>query len=151
MKSWPIYTIQVNVSNKFKSGAVVTVFQHHSPPCDIDDGPPQSVSAGEKITFDLHNTDESLEISLDSESELKYPYQITAGPWTRAKCEFDGKPAEPENPLLGAEYHEEDFYMGGDWIVEEKDKDKIWKLTIKEYEPDPPTDDVVIGPPPPKV
>ncbi len=149
------YTIIICVKNTFDAstnvGIKVKVYtggkeKGKSEPNDY------TINAGTCHPFLLNNTDEYLEISRDQKKEMPttYPYEITAGKKAKAKCEFDDEPVEPEIPLIGAEYHEDGFYAGGTWTVEEEDKDKIWTLTIKEYEPDPQTDDVVIGPPPPQ-
>jgi hypothetical protein len=152
MKECEDYTIHVNVSNKFnsESGVNIKVHHHHSPPYATPDDTYYTLYYGDSsLTVDLLNNNEYLEISLVSASVPPYPYYIIAGRKAKAKCTFDGEPRGPENSGTGALHLKDDFYTGGIWKVEEKDKDQIWELIIKEYNFDPQTDDVVIGSGPP--
>jgi hypothetical protein len=111
------------------------------------------IQNGHRVGFSMFVGKESLEISIDPEGGAPsiYPYYIIVGRKAMAKCEDNqGVILNPlGNGTTGSQYITlpEGYYSDAIWKV--ADSKIVWKLTIKKFQFDPETDDVVIGAGPP--
>ncbi len=107
-----------------------------------------TLEPGTSLSFPMYFGDESIIISLNSESSPNMNYFISAGAKAKSiPCETLGEPV-PGSYLEKVDNDNESFYVGGTWIIkpENQEKPKAWTFTIQKYGPDPETDDVTIGP-----
>lgn len=163
MSVFGVYPFNVYVANIFEPGRNVRIkvtHYHHRgyytgeeqnnmqfiiEPIQTEGGV-HTIPGGYRLGFPMLMGDEYLEISLDLDTGNRpdHNYEITVGARARARVNRISTD-EPILPRVGTCMElKKEYYSGGTWELNKDETD--WKLTIRKYNPDPETDDVVIGP-----